>query len=272
MSLDAEFSPDPHSLSDPGPGFPDGLSGEIDIRQPQPKKSRRPYWGPWATLLWTVLAIVVMLFGQIFAAVIYIIVRSGGKLGANIQEILTDGNLLAISSIVGTIPGLGLIATVIAVRGCSIREYLALRGASPRQIVLAIIGIVLLIALGDAITYLLGRPIVTPEMSAVFKNSWLPLLLFAVVVVAPIGEELLFRGFTYQGIAASRWGPTSAIVISAIIWAALHVQYDSYGIVTIGLVGIYLGIVRRVTLSVPLTILLHAINNAISSVETYFLS
>ena len=54
-------------------------------------------------------------------------------------------------------------------------------------------------------------------------------LLFAFVVLAPVGEETLFRGFLYKGIAASRAGPIGAIMVSSLVFALLHVNMIGTG-------------------------------------------
>ena len=85
----------------------------------------------------------------------------------------------------------------------------------------------------DLTTYLLGHAIVPPFMVAFYQSCPLPLLILAVVVAAPVREEVLFRGFLFKGIAASRWGPIAAILISSTIWALIHVQYDPFGIAAV---------------------------------------
>ncbi len=91
------------------------------------------------------------------------------------------------------------------------------------------------------------------------------LISLAVVVAAPIVEEILLRGFLYRGLADSpRLGPGMAIGTTALVGAALHgVGLDLYGIATVYLLGLYLGLVRHLTGSTSLAIVLHAIANAV---------
>ena len=67
--------------------------------------------------------------------------------------------------------------------------------------------------------------------------------------------------------ATSRWGATSPVVVSALLWSVIHVQYDLYGIGTVFVTGLYLGAVRQRTGSVPLCMILHGIGNAVATVE-----
>lgn len=53
--------------------------------------------------------------------------------------------------------------------------------------------------------------------------GFLPLLIFVVVVIAPLTEEVVFRGFMYRGLA-DRWGAAPAVLITAGLWALAHTQ------------------------------------------------
>ena len=123
----------------------------------------------------------------------------------------------------------------------------------------------------DAITLLLGRPVV-PEVMAQAYSSADPRWLFwiALVVAAPLFEEVFFRGFVYRGLAGSPLGPVGAIVLTAALWAGIHMQYDAYGMFSIFGMGLVLGWARWRANSVILTCLLHAFANIYATVETAF--
>ena len=65
----------------------------------------------------------------------------------------------------------------------------------------------------------------------------LPLLWFSVVVVAPVTEELFFRGFLHCGWAPSWLGVSGTIVLTSALWAVLHHQYNAFGILIIFVVA-----------------------------------
>jgi membrane protease YdiL (CAAX protease family) len=62
-------------------------------------------------------------------------------------------------------------------------------------------------------------------------------------------------------------GPVTAIVVSTLLFALMHVQYDWYGVALVAVIGLYLAVVRFKAGSVPLSMLLHAVANAVASVE-----
>lgn len=71
-----------------------------------------------------------------------------------------------------------------------------------------------------------GRPPETPEQidlpGAPSMAFWIGLFV-AVVVVAPLAEEMIFRGLTYVGIRANH-GATTAIVVTSLFFAVTHIE------------------------------------------------
>lgn len=93
----------------------------------------------------------------------------------------------------------------------------------------------------------------------------LPLLCLSVIIVAPITEELFFRGFLHRGWAPSWLGVSGTIVVlTSALWTTLHQQYNWLGILSILFMGLLFGWVRERSGTTTLTILLHALNNLIS--------
>ncbi len=229
-----------------------------------PGDGPRP-WGPWASIGWTLLCLASMIAVQIVLLIAFLVAGAGFSF-RNLVEVATSSLFLTTSTLAATPVVIGLVAILIRTRGCPIREYLALRMPTVRQASLAVAGLATLLVASDTLTYLLGRPVVPQVMVDVYKTGWFPLLLLTLVVAAPLGEETLMRGFLFTGIA-SGWGARAAILASAVAWASLHIQYDWYAIVVIAVMGIYLGEVRRRTASLPLTVLLHGIANAVATIE-----
>jgi membrane protease YdiL (CAAX protease family) len=130
------------------------------------------------------------------------------------------------------------------------------------------IGMIVLEILSEGLTRLIGRPLVPESMFDAYKTAgFVPLLWFALMVAAPLAEEVLFRGFLFEGVLHSRLGAKGAIFLSALWWACIHVQYDCYGIATIFVAGLFLGYVRLKTGSILVTMFLHSLMNLIATVE-----
>ena len=88
------------------------------------------------------------------------------------------------------------------------------------------------------------------------------LLFIAVVIIAPLGEELLFRGFLQQ-ILEKHWKDvTKAVLVTALFFAMIHM--NPYWFVQIYILGILLGFLAWKTKSVLPPLILHGINNAMA--------
>jgi len=148
------------------------------------------------------------------------------------------------------------------------RNYLALSPISPR-ILLAWMGMACLFAIAsDAVTSLLGRPIVPEFMQKAYATAhFVPLLWIAFIIVGPVFEELFFRGFLFRGLANSKLGAVGAILVTSLLWAAIHIQYDAYGIFSIFIVGLLLGWARVRTNSIYPCIAMHCLMNFIATTE-----
>jgi membrane protease YdiL (CAAX protease family) len=100
-------------------------------------------------------------------------------------------------------------------------------------------------------------------IDSILKSS-VPMKLFAVfviAVVAPVGEEIFFRGFAYQGIRnrlGSKWGAA----LSSLAFAALHTNVPAF--VAYFVLGLILVWLFQRTKSLTAPILAHSLNNFIS--------
>jgi uncharacterized protein len=262
-----ELQPDPvdPAMAELSPWSAPTVDGEIYM-PPQPVKEGRP-WGPWATIGWTLLCIVVLFGVQLVAAIIFMLATAAASGNLKVDDLATNGNLLSFATLLSTPATLGLIALLVWVRHYPFRDYLALRWPSTRAVAVAFLGLAVVLVVTDLTSYLTGRPIVPTVMVDMYHSSWVPGLVFAMVVLAPLGEETLFRGFLYAGIAASRAGPVVAILVSTVVFASLHLQYDWYGIAGVAAIGLYLGVVRYRARSLFLTMVLHAVGNTVATVE-----
>ena len=157
--------------------------------------------------------------------------------------------------------------------GSSAADYLGLTLPRKRDVVVGIIAVLVFIVLADGISWLLGRDLVTQFQLDMYRTAsaagWLPWLLLTVVVVAPIGEETLFRGFLFRGWHRSANDAWAVIIVTALLWALIHLQYDLYNMAQVFAYGLLLGWLRWVTGSTILTILLHGLINFGGLFETF---
>ncbi|NQZ89933.1 MAG: CPBP family intramembrane metalloprotease [Colwellia sp.] len=114
----------------------------------------------------------------------------------------------------------------------------------------------------------------TPQSMIDIYNStdYLWLLFIAVVLAAPIFEELLFRGFIYKGLASSPLGIIGSIIITSILFTLIHSgQYDLSLLIILFPLAVIIGLSRYRSGGIYLPIYLHFVNNLYSSVHMYLL-
>jgi membrane protease YdiL (CAAX protease family) len=83
-------------------------------------------------------------------------------------------------------------------------------------------------------------------------------------IVAPVAEELLFRGFLHRGFAASRLGTVGAIVLTAVVWSGLHHDRTWLGSAELVFAGVAFGWLRWRSQSTIPTIAVHIVHNIAS--------
>ena len=228
-------------------------------------------WGFWATVGWTLVIAVAVVFVHSVATGVYMVRSSGGRADKlpDVEAISSDGLALSLATILSAPLAVGLSLFFAWLRkGIPVRDYLGLRWPRARTIVRWCVTLLVFMAVSDTVTVLLGKPIVPEVLKEIYRRAQIvPLLWMAILVVGPIAEEFLFRGFLLTGLHHSRLGATAAVLLTSAAWAAIHQQYDLYGIGLIFLDGIILGAVRVKTGSTLLCILLHALMNFIATIE-----
>ena len=237
------------------------------------------YWGFWATLAWGVLISVVFIVLQIIVTIAVAVVGEPGIAEADLlQKIATaaeSGDVFAWSTIVTTIVCGSLILGVIMLkRGSELRDYLCVTPVASGAL-LKWLGLLAGFAVAsDLITvFVLSRPVVPEVMSAAYATAnpvWV--LWIALIVGAPLFEEMFFRGFLFKGFEASFMGPAGAVVVTSALWTSIHVQYDAYLLATIFLLGLLIGAARVVSRSIFVPVAMHSASNLVSTVQTALLT
>jgi membrane protease YdiL (CAAX protease family) len=90
--------------------------------------------------------------------------------------------------------------------------------------------------------------------------------------VAPVTEELLTRGFLYRGWSESALRPGGAIVLSSLVWTAMHLQYDWFFFAEVFSIGLLFGYLRYRSGSILLTVILHGLNNLAATLQTLWIA
>ncbi len=180
-----------------------------------------------------------------------------------------NGTVVSVSILISCGLIVALSVLILYLKSADIRQYLALKPFS-LVVGMGLLGLLILFMIGSqALTYVLDKsPLVFVDPLYQSVNSvWL--LVFVMVIVAPIYEELVFRGILWSAIAeqfsttpySEQRGALVASIVTSLIFALIHLQYGVYEISTIVVLALIFSYARIKSCSLILPILLHIINN-----------
>ncbi len=232
-------------------------------REPSP-------WGFWATIGFSLLLFLALLVIQVCVTIGFYVVAKVNHYDIDLHSLGSNGFLVAILAY-ATMPPIIALSLLFAKlrKSITIKDYFCLSKPKRGQYLKWSLAAIMLGLCSDAVTFSLGRPIVPKFMVDAYTTAhFTPLFWLALLIAAPLGEEIIFRGFLFKGIQKSRIGASGAILISAIGWSALHLQYDLYGVGTIFAAGLLIGTARLRSNSIYVPIVMHSIFNLIATIET----
>ena len=188
----------------------------------------------------------------------------------NLEGFLYQYDLVWPAALSSALVGSLLIFIFIRVKRARFIEYLHLKGVRWSTWV-SWGAIYLLLMVLIQLVSLLSDRFQTPFMEDIIKetNSF-PMLFLSVGVIAPVFEELLFRGFLFKGWERSPLGGHGTVWLISVIFAVIHMQYDPAIILLIIPMGAVLGYARMYSGSLLVPIVLHVMNNSFSLLYTWF--
>ncbi len=231
-------------------------------------------WGFWMTALLCGIILLGFLIAQAGLEIAFLVAwmldHPGGDPYTHVMALQEDGFFISVATCVGAPVGFALVLLFARLRkGIALRDYLALVPAGSRTHLVWLGATVVFMIVTDSLRMFAGDPLVPDVMRSWYVSARFPLLLgFAFVMLAPIFEEALFRGFLFRGIEVSPLGAAGAILLSAGLWSILHFQYNLTGVATVLFFGLLLGFARKRTGSLYVCVGMHALNNFVATIET----
>lgn len=229
-------------------------------------------WGPWSTTGFTLLIFLGFIVGQIIGIGVYSYFATLGEDSPDILnyalELSNTGKGVSISFIPGAIIGILMTFWFVKIRKLNVLiDYLHLH--PPRILsVFFWLSVLLLFALvSEFLSQYLERDIPV-WMTDIYKTAGsLTFLWITLVIAAPLFEEILVRGFMLEGFRHTRMGDFGAVLLTAALWAAVHIQYEFFEVFTIFIIGIILGYARLKSGSLYTPIILHAVMNFVATLQ-----
>jgi hypothetical protein len=246
------------------------------LPQAIPAPSAPRIWNFWGTALWGLFIFAAMFVGQL-AVVAWLVFRLGWPIDvAEAIRVVGGGLTISLSVIMGLPAVLGALWIAIRLSRTRFTDYLALRWTSWTNLLIGVVALAVVVMGWDLLSRVVGREVEPGFMGDVLKSAradgalWLLVLAFC--VAAPVTEELFARGFLYRGWSESALGPVGGIILSSMVWTALHLQYDWFFLGEVFSIGLLFGYMRYRSHSTWLTIVLHGLNNLAATLQSIWLA
>ena len=237
---------------------------EAPLLVSEPVKTSEPFWGYMDLALVVGLLIASMIvIGLIAGAIMF----SNSKLRADPTPLMIPMNLVVYGALY-----LALRGTIQMRYGQPVFRSLGWRRSGPNALILIFGGIVLAFVISLGATALHTPKIPTPFDQ--LANSKPELAIFAVtaIAIAPIFEELFFRGFI-QPLLSRTVGVIAGVLITAVLFGSLHLMEYAWAwqyALFISLAGAVFGWLRARTGSIIPSTIMHGAFNAVSVIALAF--
>lgn len=247
------------------------MSGEIEM-----SAERRTAGAPlgfWATVGWSLLALISGLLAMAAVGTAYARWVAGLTLT---DMLLGSGSRTPIVAALLILAFTVMVAVLVyAARraGWSALAYLALVRPRGSYVIAGILCCVIPLLLVFAHVQFDIREIVPAEQFGAARGRNILhlqfyLLVISAVIVAPVMEEIMFRGFVYRGFSETRIGVVGTILITSVVWAVMHINKPPAAMLDTAVHGIIWGWLRWYTGSLWVTIGAHIANNAFAVMLT----
>jgi membrane protease YdiL (CAAX protease family) len=175
---------------------------------------------------------------------------------------------LTMLTVLGSFFVIGLSGVVVAMAPLGRAAFPAL-GLRPANWKYPVFGAVGTVALSVAVSQFGIEPQGMKQVLEVVREPHeVAVSLLLIGVLAPIVEELVFRGLLY-GWIAGRWGGTAGLVVSSLAFAAAH--YEPAHIILVLPLGFLFGWLRRRTDSLLPSLCSHIVNNSFALLAAVYL-
>lgn len=237
---------------------------------------KNQFWGAWATLGFSLLIFIIICALDIILILFFLFSTSytfdATVITNLINRIIFDGQVLAYTTFINALVGTLLIYLIIKLRkGNNFKNYIGFKTFNWKTFLYLILTLFIYIWFFDIISKFFNDTVNTEFVVNAYKSnvSWYTIT-FAIAFVAPVFEEILFRGLLFEGFLHSKLGKIGAVLITSVSWAIIHTQYDWFGILSILVLGIILGITKLKTNSIIYCIGGHIFINLMASMETIY--
>lgn len=186
-------------------------------------------------------------------------------IGIGVVQLLPDREMM---TVLGAFFVIGFLAVIVAVVPLG-RDAIPALGLRPANWKYPVFGVLGTLVLSIAVSQFGLEPQGMKQVIEIVREPrQLVISLLALAVLAPIVEELVFRGLLY-GWIAGRWNSLAAWLISSVLFAAAHME-PAHVVLVLPL-GLLFGWLRRRTDSLLPSMIAHIINNGFALLAAVYL-
>lgn len=228
-------------------------------------------WGYVATFGWALLAYLVATL--VTMIVLYLWDSSTIPADLDFSALMKDARYISLSTIITNVILVVFLIVVARKMPWTAKDYLAMIWPSRQEVTVALASLVILLPALDALAYLAGQPIVAPFVVDIYKSAQsqgsMLLLWLAIVIAAPVAEEIVFRGFIFRGWVRPTQQPMLGILIVTLLFTIIHIQYNWFGLLQVFMIGLLLTWTRWRSGSTLLPMVIHFISNFYAMLQAY---
>ena len=92
-------------------------------------------------------------------------------------------------------------------------------------------------------------------------GAFTPMMIVFVVLLAPLVEEVAFRGIALGCLIGRGWSPVAATVLTSAVFAGLHVNYVPAALIAVFITALYLSLLRIASGSMAVPLIAHIATN-----------
>lgn len=173
-----------------------------------------------------------------------------------------------ITCVTAVLCGALLVAAARLRMGLDVRDYLGLRMPGRGVMLHWLVVAAVVVVLADVVIYRATGELAPGVWIDTYLAAghvwflWLAMLLFA-----PVFEELFFRGFLFEGLRRTLLGGWGTVVVTALVWTWVHEHQGPLEMALVLLFGVVLGIARLRTGSLAVVIGMHVLSNLVAMIE-----
>jgi membrane protease YdiL (CAAX protease family) len=229
-------------------------------------------WGYFATFGWALLA---YLIASVVAFVLlYLWDPVTFRIDIELSDAMKSAPYVSLTTIVTNIFLVGFLIGVVWIARATAKDYLAMTWPSRQEVIVGLVSLVILLPVLDALAYLVGQPIIPAFVVDVYKSAQstgsLPLLWLAIVIAAPVAEEIIFRGFIFRGwVRPTTQRPMIGILFVTVLFTVIHIQYNWFGLLQVFMIGLLLTWTRWRSGSMLLPMAMHVIANFYAMMQAF---